>query len=46
MFANYMLWGFKLVPVNPEAVLVIYESTIQFPSARKLTLNSFRSDTP
>jgi hypothetical protein len=29
--ANYTLWGFKLIPVNPDAALVIYESTIQFP---------------
>jgi len=29
--ANYTLWGFKLIPLGPEAALVIYESTIQFP---------------
>lgn len=28
---NYTLWGFKLIPVGPEAALVIYESTMQFP---------------
>jgi hypothetical protein len=29
--ANYTLWGFKLVPVSSDAVLMIYESTMQFP---------------
>jgi hypothetical protein len=29
--SNYTLWGFKLIPLGPEAALVIYESTIQFP---------------
>jgi hypothetical protein len=28
---NYTLWGFKLVPLGPEAALVIYEVTLQFP---------------
>lgn len=28
---NYTLWGFKLIPLGPDAALVIYESTIQFP---------------
>jgi Domain of unknown function (DUF4440) len=28
---NYTLWGFKLVPLEPNAAFVIYESTIQFP---------------
>jgi hypothetical protein len=28
---NYTLWGFKLIPLGPEAALVIYESTMQFP---------------
>jgi uncharacterized protein (TIGR02246 family) len=28
---NYTLWGFKVIPLNPDAALVIYESTIQFP---------------
>ncbi len=25
------LWGFKLIPLGPDAALVIYESTMQFP---------------
>jgi len=29
--ANYTLWGFKVIPAGPDAALVIYESTIQFP---------------
>jgi Domain of unknown function (DUF4440) len=29
--ANYTLWGFKLIPLEPNAAFVIYESTIQFP---------------
>jgi hypothetical protein len=28
---NYTLWGFKVIPAGPDAALVIYESTIQFP---------------
>lgn len=28
---NYTLWGYKLIPLGPDAALVIYESTIQFP---------------
>lgn len=28
---NYTLWGFKLMPLEPNAAFVIYESTIQFP---------------
>ena len=28
---NYTLWGFKLIPLEPDAAFVIYESTIQFP---------------
>lgn len=28
---NYTLWGFKMIPLEPNAALVIYESTIQFP---------------
>jgi len=28
---NYTLWGFKLIPVGPDAALVIYEVTMQFP---------------
>jgi hypothetical protein len=28
---NYTLWGYKLIPLGPDAVLVIYESTLQFP---------------
>ncbi|MGA7398863.1 MAG: nuclear transport factor 2 family protein [Candidatus Sulfotelmatobacter sp.] len=29
--ANYTLWGFKVISLGPDAALVIYESTIQFP---------------
>ncbi len=28
---NYTLWGYKLIPLGPDAALVIYESTMQFP---------------
>jgi hypothetical protein len=28
---NYTLFGLKLIPAGPNAVLVIYESTMQFP---------------
>ena len=28
---NYTLGGYKLIPLGPEAALVIYESTMQFP---------------
>src|SRR5579863_1094767 len=28
---NYTLWGFKLIPAGPDAALVIYEVTLQFP---------------
>ncbi|MGA8619481.1 MAG: nuclear transport factor 2 family protein [Candidatus Sulfotelmatobacter sp.] len=28
---NYTLWGFKLIPLGPEAALAIYEVTMQFP---------------
>jgi len=28
---DYTLWGYKLIPLGPDAALVIYESTIQFP---------------
>jgi hypothetical protein len=29
--ASYTLWGMKVISLGPEAALVIYESTIQFP---------------
>ena len=29
--SNYTLWGFKLIPLGPDAALVIYEVTMQFP---------------
>ncbi len=29
--ANYTLFGFKLIPAGPDAALVIYEVTMQFP---------------
>jgi hypothetical protein len=28
---NYTLWGYKLIPLGPDAAFVIYESTMQFP---------------
>src|ERR1700691_1697153 len=28
---NYTLWGFRVITLNPNAALVIYESTMQFP---------------
>jgi hypothetical protein len=28
---NYTLWGLKVVPLEPDAAFVIYESTMQFP---------------
>jgi len=28
---TYTLWGYKLIPIGPDAALVIYESTVQFP---------------
>ncbi len=28
---NYTLWGFKLIPLPPDAAMVIYEVTMQFP---------------
>jgi uncharacterized protein DUF4440 len=29
--SNYTLWGFKFIPLGPDAAFVIYESTMQFP---------------
>lgn len=29
--SNYTLWGLKVIPAGPDAALVIYESTMQFP---------------
>jgi hypothetical protein len=29
--SNYTLFGFKLIPAGPDAALVIYEVTMQFP---------------
>jgi hypothetical protein len=28
---NYTLWGFKMIPLGPDAAFVIYEVTMQFP---------------
>ncbi|MGA8213566.1 MAG: nuclear transport factor 2 family protein [Candidatus Sulfotelmatobacter sp.] len=28
---NYTLWGLKVIPLGPDAALVIYEVTMQFP---------------
>jgi hypothetical protein len=37
--ANYSLWGFKLIPLEPNAAMVIYESTIQFPPQAQIRLS-------
>jgi len=29
--SNYTLWGYKLIPLGPDAAFVIYEVTLQFP---------------
>lgn len=29
--STYILWGFKLIPLDPSAALAIYEVTMQFP---------------
>jgi hypothetical protein len=29
--SRYTLWGFKMIPLGPDAAFVIYEVTIQFP---------------
>jgi hypothetical protein len=29
--SNYTFWGFKLIPLGPDAAFVIYEVTLQFP---------------
>jgi len=29
--SKYTLWGFKMIPLGPDAACVIYEVTIQFP---------------
>jgi hypothetical protein len=29
---NYTLWGLKVTPLGPDATLVIYEVTLQFPA--------------
>jgi hypothetical protein len=29
--SHYTLWGFKLIPLEPDAVFVIYEVTMEFP---------------
>jgi hypothetical protein len=36
---TYTLWGFKLIPLGPDAAFVIYESTMQFPSRSQLRLS-------
>ena len=28
---NYTIWGYKLIPLGPDAAFVIYEVTLQFP---------------
>ncbi len=34
--SNYTLWGYKLIPLGPDAALAIYESTIQFPPTAQI----------
>jgi hypothetical protein len=29
--SNYTLWGYKLIPLGPDAAFAIYEVTLQFP---------------
>jgi hypothetical protein len=42
---TYNLWGFKLYPLNPDAALVIYESTLQFaPGAQMRYLRVYISE--
>lgn len=36
---NYTLWGFKVISLPPNAALVIYESTIQFPPNSQIRLS-------
>jgi hypothetical protein len=36
---TYTLWGFKLIPLGPDAAFVIYESTMQFPPKSQLRLS-------
>jgi hypothetical protein len=37
--ANYTLWGFKLIPLCPDANLAIYEVTMQFPPKSQVRLS-------
>ena len=36
---TYTLWGFKLIPLGPDAAFVIYESTMQFPPKSQVRLS-------
>jgi hypothetical protein len=36
---TYTLWGFKLIPLGPDAASVIYESTMQFPPRSQVRLS-------
>jgi len=36
---NYTLWGLKVIPAGPEAALVTYESTMQFPPKSQVRLS-------
>ncbi|MGO8985313.1 MAG: DUF4440 domain-containing protein [Terriglobales bacterium] len=33
---SYSLWGYKFFPLGPDAALVIYESTMQFPPTAQI----------
>ena len=37
--ANYTLWGLSVVPVGPEAALITYEVTMQFPPKAAIRLS-------
>jgi Domain of unknown function (DUF4440) len=35
---RYTLWGFRVIPIGPDAALVTYESTMQFPPSAQMRL--------
>jgi len=37
--SNYTLWGYKLIPLGPDAAFVIYEVTLQFPPKSAVRLS-------
>ena len=36
---KYTLWGYKLIPLGPDAAFVIYEVTLQFPPKSAVRLS-------